>query len=95
MSGPVRGSGRRPGDPLTTRTEPVRLMLRPGEREDIETLAEAWGCPPATAAWCVLATELARLRGDRVDLGELGIAIRASFRALERAAPQDHAPAAG
>lgn len=85
MSGPQRNSGRKPGDPLTTRTEPVRIMVRPGEREDLGTLAEAWGCPLSTAAWAILSTELARIRGTRVDLGPLDLQIRATARVLSRA----------
>ncbi len=76
-----RGSrGRRAGDPLVRRSEPVRVMLRPGEADDLTAIAEGWGCELATAGWAIIADYLARLRGHSADLGSTGIAIAAAQR---------------
>ena len=49
-----RGSGRPPAPPELRRTEPVRKMLRPGQKADLEAVAEAWGVPVGTAGWALV-----------------------------------------
>jgi hypothetical protein len=85
--GPMLGSGRKAGNPELTRTEPVRVMLRASERDDLMTLAEAWGVPLSTATWALVATELARIRGGQVELGTVELAMRATARVLVQARP--------
>ena len=76
------GGGRKPGPASRTRSEPVRVMLTPSEREDLATLASGWGVPVGTAAYALVGRELARFRGYRGDLGDAGAAIRAGMRSL-------------
>jgi hypothetical protein len=77
------GSGRPASEePWLSRTERVAVMVRPGERDDLALIAEAWGVPVATAAWALLSTELGRIRREAVPLGELGAAIVATRRVL-------------
>lgn len=81
MSAPRRRrKGRQAGDPLTLRSESVRLMMRPGEWDDLEAIADAWRVPVATAGWAIVADYLGRLRGVRADLAEAGIGIAAAQR---------------
>lgn len=57
-------------------------MLTPAEREDLSTLAAGWGVAAGTAAYALVARELARFRGTRGDLGDVGAALRAGLRSL-------------
>lgn len=52
------------------------------DRDTLAGIAEAWGVPPSTAAWALLATELARARDGRPDLGDARMALRAAVRVL-------------
>ncbi len=35
-------------------------MFRPPEANDLETIAEGWGVPVATAVWAIVAEQLTR-----------------------------------
>lgn len=83
--GANRGSGRPPMDPGVTRSEPLRIMLRPAERDDLLTLAAAWDVPLSTACWALVATELGRIRGEKADLGAVEMALKATARTLVNA----------
>ena len=81
MRGAARKTrGRKPGDPLTVRSEPVRCMLRAGEFDDLAAIADGWGVPVGTAGWALIADALAKIRGSRADLAEVGIAVAAARR---------------
>ena len=96
MQGPARRGrkGRQPGDPLTVRSEPVRLTLRPGEYDDLVAIADGWGVPIGTAGWAIVADYLAKLRGVRADLADVGIAIAAAQAIGTRVDPGNLAGAA-
>ena len=57
-------------------------MLTPGQRADIDTIAEGWGVPPATAAYAMVATFLSKARQRALDLGPAGLKLSASCRIL-------------
>jgi hypothetical protein len=80
-----RGSGHPTGPIELHRSEPVRLMLRPGEKADLEVVAEAWGVPVGTAGWAILSEVIAGWRGQYPELGAHGVAIAAASHALRRA----------
>ena len=87
------GSGHPTGPVELLRSESVRTMLRPGEKADLDVVAEAWGVPPGTAAWVILSEVIAGWRGQRPDLGAHGVAIAAASHALQRAGiPQADPP---
>ena len=77
--------GRVTAQPERTRTETVRVSLRPSEYDDLATIAAGWDVRLATAAWAILSTELARARREAPDLGGYGVAIAAGLRVLARA----------
>ena len=80
-----RGSGR-PGTPHELRrSEPVRLMLRPGEKADLDEVAEAWGVPVGTAGWVIVSEQLAKWRHEQPQLGAVGVARAAASHALLKA----------
>ena len=77
-----RGSGRPTGSPELRRSEPVKLMLRPGEKADLEAVAEGWGVPVGTAGWAIVSEQIAKWRGIQPDLGRDGVKIAAASHAL-------------
>ena len=79
------GSGRPTGPPELRRSESVRVMLRPGEKADLETVAEGWGVPPATAAWAIVSEQLAKWRHEQPELGAVGVARAAASHTLLKA----------
>ena len=78
------GSGHPTGPPELRRSESVRVMVRPGEKTDLDVVAEAWGVPVGTAAWAILSEVIAGWRGQRPELGAQGVAIAAASYALLR-----------
>ena len=62
--------------PELRRSEVVRVSCRPGEMVDLETISRAWGVPPSTAAWAIVASYISDCRSEALTLGEhtLGIA---------------------
>jgi len=54
---------------------------------DLERVASAWSVGKAEAAWLILATTLARWRGEAAELGPLGLEAAASAGALGLAVP--------
>ena len=57
------------------RSQPVKSMFRPPEHDDLETIAEAWGVPVATAVWAIVVDQLARWRREAPEYGKYGLAI--------------------
>lgn len=57
-------------------------MLRQGELEDLQRIAEAWGIPPGTVLWFVVHEWLAQLRGRQADFGPYGLEIAAGLDLL-------------
>jgi len=57
-------------------------MLQPGQYEDLETIAEGWNVPAATAAYAILAEFLSGCRGLPLELGPIGLKVSASCRIL-------------
>ena len=53
------GSGHPTGPAELRRSESVRLMLRPGEKADLEAVAEGWGVPVGTAGWAIVSEQIA------------------------------------
>ena len=51
------------------RSVPVKAMFRPPEADDLDTIAEGWGVPVATAVWAIVVEQLARWRRQAPDLG--------------------------
>jgi hypothetical protein len=80
-----RGSGRPSGPPELRRSCSARVMLRPGEWADLVAISEAWGVPPATAAWAIVSEQIAKWRGLTPNLGREGLQIAAASHALQRA----------
>ena len=70
------------------------LWVRPGEFEDLEAIAEAWGVPIATVTWAIVADQLSRWRKVPLELGSLTIPLVAARRVLERVESRGRAPAA-
>lgn len=64
------------------RSVPVKAMFRPFEADDLETIAEGWGVPVATAAWAIIAEQLARWRRQAPELGPHGLAIASAITVL-------------
>ena len=80
----VQGSLRpRVSDRDWVRSVPVKAMFRPPEADDLETIAEGWGVPVATAAWAIIAEQLARWRRQAPELGPHGLAIAAAATVLQ------------
>jgi len=52
--------------------------------DDLETIAEGWGVPVATAVWAIVVEQLARWRRQAPDLGPHGLAIAAAATVLQR-----------
>ena len=48
------------------RSSAMYVKMRPGERADLEDIAEAWGIKPASAAWAIIASFLAKARMRRL-----------------------------
>ena len=69
------------------RSVPIKAMFRPPEADDLETIAEGWGVPVATAAWAIIVEQLARWRRQAPDLGPPGLAIAAAVTVLGMQAP--------
>ena len=64
------------------RSVPVKAMFRPFEADDLDTIAEGWGVPVATAAWAIIAEQLARWRRQAPELGPHGLAIASAITVL-------------
>ncbi len=73
------------------RCRPVKSMFRPPEYADLETIAQGWGVPVATAQWAIVIGELARYRRRAPELGEHGLAIAAAVRVLHQKRNRDSA----
>jgi hypothetical protein len=65
------------------RSVPVKAMFRPPEADDLDTIAEGWGVPVATAVWAIVVEQLARWRRQAPDLGPHGLAIAAATTVLQ------------
>ncbi len=78
-----------------TRCRPVKSMFRPPEHDDLQTIADAWGVPVATAVWAIVIGELARYRRQAPELGEHGLAIAAATRVLHQKRKRVRAGGAG
>ena len=76
------GSGHPTGPVELVRSESVRVMVRPGEKADLDAVADAWGVPVGTAAWAILSEVIAGWRGIHPDLGREGVKIAAASHAL-------------
>ena len=64
------------------RSKPVKTMFRAPEYADLETIAEGWGVPVATAVWAIVVGELARWRREEPNYGDAGLAIAAAATVL-------------
>ena len=60
-------------------------MVRPGEKADLEAVAEGWGVPVGTAAWAIVSEQLAKWRHEQPQLGAVGVARAAASHALLKA----------
>ena len=60
-------------------------MVRQAERDDLETLAHAWGVSVSAAVWAIVADYLATLRGEAPYLGETKLDIQKSREIADRA----------
>jgi hypothetical protein len=76
------GSGRPRGPEALARTERVSIQLRPGEKTDLEQIAEAWCVPMGTAAWGIVSERLAEWREKATEFGPSGLAIIAGLELL-------------
>ena len=83
--GAQRNSGRVAQPPDLVRSQPLKVMLRPGQYADLDAVAEGWGVPIGTAAWAILAEQLAKWRGSAPDLGLVGMKRAATAHALTQA----------
>ncbi len=77
------------------RTRPVKTLFRPPEHQDLQTIAEAWGVPVATAVWAIVAGELARFRREAPNYGQAGLAIAAATTVLRLRGKEAASGAAG
>jgi hypothetical protein len=77
-----RAGRQKPEKKLWVRSEPVKAMFTPVEYADLETIADGWGVPIATALWAIVASELSRLRRRTPEYGQHGIAIAAAVTVL-------------
>lgn len=77
-----RNSGRIKMPPELVRSETIRLQVTPGDKADLEAIAEAWGVPLSTAAFAMVATELAEARGTSLSASIFPIEVMASVRLL-------------
>ena len=64
------------------RSVALRLQLTPGDKADLSHIAKAWGVPVSTAAYAMVATELAKARGVPLNGGILPIEVMASVHLL-------------
>lgn len=74
--------GRRKLPPELKRSVTVRIMVTEGDYADLESIAEGWNVPLSTAAYAMVATELAASRSMALDLGQLGLQFSSSVRLL-------------
>jgi hypothetical protein len=65
------------------RSVPIKAMFRPPEADDLDTIAEGWGVPVATAVWAIVVEQLARWRRQAPELGPQGLAIAAAAAVLQ------------
>ena len=79
------------------RSVPIKAMFRPPEADDLDTIAEGWGVPVATAVWAIVVEQLARWRRQAPDLGPQGLAIAAAATVLQMSprTPHSEHPADG
>ena len=74
--------GRVPIPAELRRSEVVRVMVTPGDKADLKSIAEAWGVPLSTAAFAMIATELASARGSSLSASIFPVEVMASVRLL-------------
>lgn len=74
--------GRIPIPDELRRSECVRVMITPGDKADLTSIAEAWGVPMSTAAFAMISTELATARGTSLSASIFPIEVMASVRVL-------------
>ena len=74
--------GRVPIPAELRRSEVVRVMVTPGDKADLQSIAEAWGVPLSTAAFAMIATELASARGSSLSASIFPVEVMASVRLL-------------
>ena len=74
------------------RSETIRLQLTPGDRADLQAIAEGWGVAIGTAAFAMIATELAAARGTSLGASVFPVEVMASVRLLaaQRAVGKRH-----
>ena len=82
--GPAQpGSGRKRLPPEVARSQPIRLLVTQGQREDLQTIADEWGVGAATVVFAFVAKELAEIRRMQLVLDPLGLSTVAAMRMLE------------
>lgn len=74
--------GRRKLPPELRRSVVLRVMVTEGDSADIEAIAEGWGVSLSTAAYAMIATELASSRSKALDLGSLGLTFASTIRLI-------------
>lgn len=57
-------------------------MVTPGEKADLEHIANAWGVPLGTCAYAMVATELSAARGASLSSDIFSIEVMAAVRLL-------------
>lgn len=77
-----RSSGRRKLPPELKRTISLRIMVTEGDFADLKVISDGWGIPVSTAAYAMVATELASSRSVALDLGGLGLEFASAIRLL-------------
>ncbi len=64
------------------RSETIRLQITVGDKADLEHIARGWGVPLSTAAYAMVATELASARGHSLSASIFTVEVMASVRLL-------------
>ncbi len=75
-------TGRRAVPDELRRSETVRIMVTPGDLADLRVIASGWGVPFSTAAYAMIATELASARGTSLSASIFPVEVMASVRLL-------------
>lgn len=81
-----RNSGRLAVPDELRRSETIRLQVTVGDKADLEHIAAAWGVPLGTAAFAMVATELAAARGTSLSASIFPVEVMASVRLLAQQA---------
>ncbi len=82
--GPAQpGSGRKKLPPEVARSEPIRLLVTQGQREDLQEIADGWGVGAATVVFAFVIKELAEIRRMQLVLDPLGVKTVSAMRMLE------------